>query len=49
MVTAAECIALGLGAFTARDGARHWLRIAIFAYPPALDASVREVPVGILP
>jgi len=38
-------------AFAARDGARHWLRIAIPAYPTcsALDSPITGVPVGILP
>ena len=36
-----------VAALTAGTKAIYWLRIAISAYPPAFDAPVRGVPVGI--
>jgi len=40
---------LALEPFTARDGARYWLRIAIFAYPICIRRPGGRVPVEILP
>jgi len=35
--------------FTARDGVRYWLRIAISTYLPAFDVPIRWDPFGISP
>ena len=40
---------LAVEPFTARDGARYWLRIAIFAYPHLHSTPIRGIPIGILP